>query len=48
MNYAEAVFEKLVEINKDGTGILLVEQNALKALEICQRGVCFRDWDDGL
>lgn len=40
-NYVEAVFEKLVEINKDGTSILLVEQNAFKALEICYRGYIF-------
>jgi len=40
-NYVEAVFEKLVEINKDGTSILLVEQNAFKALEICHRGYVF-------
>jgi branched-chain amino acid transport system ATP-binding protein len=37
-NYVEAVFEKLAEINNDGTSILLVEQNAFKALEICHRG----------
>lgn len=41
-NYVEAVFEKLVEINKDGTSILLVEQNAFKALEICHRGYIFK------
>jgi len=40
-NYVEAVFGKLVEINKDGTSILLVEQNAFKALEICHRGYVF-------
>jgi branched-chain amino acid transport system ATP-binding protein len=40
-NFVEAVFEKLVEINKDGTSILLVEQNAFKALEICHRGYIF-------
>ena len=40
-NYVEAVFEKLVEINKDGTSILLVEQNAFKALEICHKGYIF-------
>jgi len=40
-NYVEAIFEKLVEINKDGTAILLVEQNAFKALEICHRGYIF-------
>jgi branched-chain amino acid transport system ATP-binding protein len=40
-NYVEAVFEKLVEINKDGISILLVEQNAFKALEICHIGYIF-------
>lgn len=40
-NYVETVFEKLVEINNDGTSILLVEQNALKAIEICQRAYVF-------
>jgi len=40
-NYVEAVFEKLVEINKEGTSILLVEQNAFKALEVCDRGYIF-------
>jgi len=37
-NYVEIVFEKLVEINKNGTDILLVEQNASKALDVCHRG----------
>jgi branched-chain amino acid transport system ATP-binding protein len=40
-NYVDMVFEKLVEINKDGTSILLVEQNASKALEICHRAYVF-------
>jgi len=40
-NYVEGVFEKLVDINKNGTSILLVEQNAFKALEICHRGYIF-------
>jgi branched-chain amino acid transport system ATP-binding protein len=40
-NYVEAVFEKLVEINKDGTSILLVEQNVFKALQVCHRGYLF-------
>jgi len=40
-NYVEIVFAKLQEINKAGTSILLVEQNALKALEICHRGYVF-------
>jgi len=40
-NYVEIVFEKLVEINNAGTSILLVEQNAYKALELCHRGYVF-------
>ena len=34
----ERIFETLIEINKQGTPILLVEQNALMALDIAQRG----------
>lgn len=40
-NFVEAVFEKLIEINKNGTSILVVEQNAKKALDICHRGYVF-------
>lgn len=40
-NYVEAVFEKLVQINKDGTSLLIVEQNVQKALEVCHRGYVF-------
>ena len=32
------VFSKIVEINKQGTGIVMVEQNAKKALAIAHRG----------
>jgi len=31
------IFEIIKEINKEGTGILIVEQNAYKALQICDR-----------
>lgn len=34
----ESVFEKIEEINKQGTTILLVEQNAFTALQISNRG----------
>jgi branched-chain amino acid transport system ATP-binding protein len=34
----ETIFEKIVDINRQGVTILLVEQNALMALEIAQRG----------
>lgn len=34
----EMIFEKIGEINQEGTSILLVEQNALLAMQIAQRG----------
>ena len=34
----ERIFETVVEINKEGTPILLVEQNALMALDVASRG----------
>jgi branched-chain amino acid transport system ATP-binding protein len=34
----ELIFEIIVEINKEGTTVLLVEQNALMALSIANRG----------
>jgi branched-chain amino acid transport system ATP-binding protein len=40
-NFVETVFEKLQEINCSGTSILLVEQNARMALEICNRAYVF-------
>lgn len=40
-NFVDIIFEKLVQINKNGTSILLVEQNARMALEICHRGYLF-------
>ena len=36
--FVDRVFETIVEINRQGTSILLVEQNALVALEIANRG----------
>ena len=40
-NYMDTVFEKIKEINIDGTTILLVEQNARVALEYANRGYVF-------
>ena len=40
-NYMELVLGKLAEINNEGTSILLVEQNALGALEIAHRAYVF-------
>jgi branched-chain amino acid transport system ATP-binding protein len=36
--FVDRVFQTIVEINKQGTTILLVEQNALVALEVADRG----------
>jgi branched-chain amino acid transport system ATP-binding protein len=36
--FVERIFETIVEVNKQGTAILLVEQNALMALEVANRG----------
>ena len=40
-NFVELVFEKLTEVNKGGTSILLVEQNASMALEVAHRAYVF-------
>jgi branched-chain amino acid transport system ATP-binding protein len=36
--FVERVFETIVEINQQGTTILLVEQNAMMALDVASRG----------
>jgi branched-chain amino acid transport system ATP-binding protein len=36
--FVERIFETIVAINKEGTPILLVEQNALMALDVANRG----------
>jgi branched-chain amino acid transport system ATP-binding protein len=41
-NYVNSVFEKLKEINEDGTTILLVEQNVKKALQYSNRVYVFK------
>lgn len=40
-NYVDIVFDKIKEINNDGTTILVVEQNARIALEYADRGYVF-------
>jgi branched-chain amino acid transport system ATP-binding protein len=40
-NFVDLIFDKLVEINKAGTSILLVEQNARMALEVAHRAYVF-------
>ncbi len=40
-NYVDTVFEKIKEIKKNGTTILIVEQNARMALEHADRGYVF-------
>jgi branched-chain amino acid transport system ATP-binding protein len=40
-NYVELIFDKLVEISKNSTSILLVEQNAVEALRIADRAYVF-------
>ena len=41
-NYIDAIFERIREINKHGTTILMVEQNARMALEFADRGYVFK------
>ncbi|MEW6607720.1 MAG: ABC transporter ATP-binding protein [bacterium] len=41
-NYVDIVFEKVKEINRKGTTVLLVEQNARMALEVADRGYVFK------
>jgi branched-chain amino acid transport system ATP-binding protein len=36
--FVQRIFDTIVEVNKQGTSILLVEQNALMALEVARRG----------
>ncbi len=36
--FVDRIFETIVEVNKQGTAILLVEQNALMALQVASRG----------
>jgi branched-chain amino acid transport system ATP-binding protein len=40
-NYVDLIFNKFIEINRQGIAVLLVEQNAGMALEIAHRGIVF-------
>jgi branched-chain amino acid transport system ATP-binding protein len=40
-NFVETVFEKIQDINRAGTSVLLVEQNARMALDVCHRAYVF-------
>ena len=40
-NFVELIFDKLSEINKNGTSVLLVEQNASEALQVAHRAYVF-------
>jgi len=41
LKYLELIFDKLEEINKQGTSIFLVEQNAFEALGVAHRAYLF-------
>ena len=41
-SYVDIIFDKLIEINRSGTSVLFVEQNARMALEIAHRGYVFK------
>lgn len=41
-NYVEIVFDRLQHINRTGTSVLLIEQNARMALDICSRAYIFQ------
>jgi len=42
-NYVNRIYDRLVEINKNGTSLLIVEQNIQKAFEICSRGYILKN-----
>lgn len=41
-NYVDTVFDKIKEVNKNGTTVLIVEQNAQMALEVADRAYVFK------
>jgi branched-chain amino acid transport system ATP-binding protein len=40
-NYVETIFDKFAAINREGTTVLIVEQNVMKALELAHRAYLF-------
>jgi branched-chain amino acid transport system ATP-binding protein len=42
-NYIDLIFEKFLEIHNNGISILIVEQNAQMALELCNRAYVFEN-----
>jgi len=46
--FVERIFEIVVEINRQGTPVLLVEQNAMMALEVANRGYVLETGTIGL
>ena len=41
-NFIDLIFDKFIEINRNGMSILIVEQNVQMALEVCHRGYVFK------